>query len=318
MEPADRINDPESGTPGVAAGVAEAGTGGTEPIQVPRPDVATGLKADPAVAVFRSMDRAASGFLHEVRRLSIPRPRKPHLRLLPTLMFAALLMLVGRANDFQSGLLDLSQFDAGVPAQAEEAAADEAEPEAHVAAVSDPVEREETATTESTERDGSGIEPDATPAEAEPFDPEALSGSEVELLQALSERRQELEARERRLQEREALLSVAEVRVEEKITELETLRTEIQGFLGAADEQQDVQLASLVRIYEAMRPSDASAIFDGLEMDVLINVLERMSERKSAPIIAGMNPQRAREVTTELALRRRMPTAPDELRAGSE
>ena len=58
-----------------------------------------------------------------------------------------------------------------------------------------------------------------------------------------------------------------------------------------------------------MRPSDAAAIFDGLALDVLINVFERMSERKSAPILAGMNPERAREVTTQLAERQRSAAA---------
>src|SRR3546814_5209021 len=73
------------------------------------------------------------------------------------------------------------------------------------------------------------------------------------------------------------------------------------------DEQREAQIAGLVGIYENMRPADAAAIFDGLDIEVLINVLDRMREQKSAAILAGMNPERARQVTTELAQRQKPP-----------
>ena len=45
-------------------------------------------------------------------------------------------------------------------------------------------------------------------------------------------------------------------------------------------------------------------IFDSLELDVLLMVAERMSERKLAPVMALMNPDRAREMTIELTRQR--------------
>jgi flagellar motility protein MotE (MotC chaperone) len=42
-------------------------------------------------------------------------------------------------------------------------------------------------------------------------------------------------------------------------------------------------------------------------MEVLLEVIERMKERKIAPILAQMNPQRAQTVTLELAQRRDLP-----------
>ena len=58
-------------------------------------------------------------------------------------------------------------------------------------------------------------------------------------------------------------------------------------------------------------PADAATIFNGLDLEVLISVLERMRGQKSAAILAGMNPERARLVTTELARRRDLPELPD-------
>ncbi len=42
-------------------------------------------------------------------------------------------------------------------------------------------------------------------------------------------------------------------------------------------------------------------------MVVLLDVVERMKERKTAPILASMNPKRAKEITLELAQRRDLP-----------
>ena len=48
-----------------------------------------------------------------------------------------------------------------------------------------------------------------------------------------------------------------------------------------------------------MKPRDAAAIFNDLDMPVLLQVLDRMKEAKAAPILAAMQPDRAREATTE-------------------
>jgi flagellar motility protein MotE (MotC chaperone) len=46
-------------------------------------------------------------------------------------------------------------------------------------------------------------------------------------------------------------------------------------------------------------------------MIVLLEVIGRMKERKTAPILAQMNPRRAKTITLELAQRRSLPEATD-------
>ncbi|HMA15268.1 MAG: MotE family protein [Bacteroidota bacterium] len=140
-----------------------------------------------------------------------------------------------------------------------------------------------------------------------PADPFQMTDEEITLLQALSQRREELEQRAREIDEREVLLKAAEQRIEEKIAELERLQGTIEGLLVKHDEQSDAQIQSLVKIYESMKPKDAARIFEELDMDVLLEVVERMKERKTAPILAEMNPDRAKTVTLELAQRRELP-----------
>ncbi len=134
-----------------------------------------------------------------------------------------------------------------------------------------------------------------------------LTDEELSLLQALSQRREELEQRAREVDEREVLLKAAEQRIEQKIRELEGLQGSIEALLVEHDEQTEAQMKSLVKIYESMKPKQAARIFEELDMEVLLEVIERMKERKSAPILAQMNPQRAKTVTLELAQRRELP-----------
>ena len=56
-----------------------------------------------------------------------------------------------------------------------------------------------------------------------------------------------------------------------------------------------------------MKPKDAARIFEDLELDTLLEVSERMKERKLAGIIAKMSPQKAREITVELRRLRNLP-----------
>lgn len=71
----------------------------------------------------------------------------------------------------------------------------------------------------------------------------------------------------------------------------------------AHDAAEEAKLVSLVKIYETMKPKAAAEIFNRLEMPILISVVERMRESKSADVLARMDPAKARQVTAELARR---------------
>lgn len=138
-------------------------------------------------------------------------------------------------------------------------------------------------------------------------DPTLLTQSEIDLLQKLAERRVEIDARGREMENREAMLAAAESRIDRKITEFKALQATIENLVKTYDDQQGTKLKSLVKIYENMKPKDAARIFEDLEMNVLLKVAERMKERSLAPIMAKMNPQRARDITVELDQLRKLP-----------
>jgi len=144
----------------------------------------------------------------------------------------------------------------------------------------------------------------AAPGGAAAIDPQSMTPAEVELLQQLAERRAALDRRAAELRQREVVLQAAETRVDEKIAKLAALEKEIGGLVDKQSDEDAARVKSLVKIYETMKPHDAARIFEQLDMPVLLNVVEHMKERNAAPILAGMDPARARAVTLALAERR--------------
>ena len=152
---------------------------------------------------------------------------------------------------------------------------------------------------------GSKVEEKSDPPE---FDAATVTDSEIELLQKLAERRQKLERRENGLNLRESILSATERRIDSKVAELTKIQATIENLLKKHDVQQEAKLRSLVKIYENMKPKHAARIFDRLELTILLDVIERMRESKTAPIMANMAPARAKSVTSALVARRTLPS----------
>jgi flagellar motility protein MotE (MotC chaperone) len=149
----------------------------------------------------------------------------------------------------------------------------------------------------------------AAAAEPEPEvdDPYEYTDEEVDVLQQLAKRREELDLRARQLDEREALIQAAEQRMEQKMAELKALQATVEDLLRVRSEQEEAELKSLVKMYENMKPKAAAKVFEEMDMDVLLDVVDRMNERKVAPILALVTPTRAKEITFELAQRRQLP-----------
>ena len=147
----------------------------------------------------------------------------------------------------------------------------------------------------------------AATQEPEVPDPFDYTDEEVDVLQQLAKRREELELRARQLDEREALIQAAEQRMDQKMAELKALQATVEDLLKARSEQEEAELKSLVKMYENMKPKAAAKVFEEMDMDVLLDVVDRMNERKVAPILALVTPTRAKEITFELAQRRQLP-----------
>ncbi len=141
-------------------------------------------------------------------------------------------------------------------------------------------------------------EPAAPPQDAGP--PPVTDAERVVLLE-LRQRRQELDARDAALSARESVLIAAEHKLTTRVAELQALQKKLEALEAARKEREDVSWQGLVKLYEAMKPRDAATIFNDLDMPVLLQVVDRMKEAKAAPVLAAMQPDKARDLTARLA-----------------
>jgi flagellar motility protein MotE (MotC chaperone) len=207
------------------------------------------------------------------------------IRVLPVLMLAVALLFGVKVESIWGGV---SAFRAGVSEANAQA------PAAPAAAVEQPASKDGEAAVE-------------TAKATDPNDISSMSDSEVALLQKLSERRQELELQSKKLDTRETMLAAAEKRVEERIAKLKEIEDSVAVLIERFDKQEEARLTKLVQVYGSMKAKSAAAIFDQLDMDVLLAVSQRMDEAKMAEILSKMTPDAAKKLTLEMAKQKKLP-----------
>ena len=127
------------------------------------------------------------------------------------------------------------------------------------------------------------------------------AGAEPAVLERLGERRDALDSRETELNMREDLIAAAEKRLDERTAALKALEDKINALVAEKKTAEQQQFVAIVAMYEQMKPKDAATIFNQLEMPVLLKVARAMSPRKMGPILARMDPMKAKNVTDGMA-----------------
>ncbi|GAK32872.1 hypothetical protein AQ1_00747 [alpha proteobacterium Q-1] len=229
---------------------------------------------------------------------SIGRPLA-RLRLLPVFIMVAVVGLAIKSGTFAG---DLSRLVSKASAQETAApAANGAEPKADQPKEKAQDEAGAAEATVSAPLSGDDEAVSATAAIA------GISRSEMNLLQDLRKRRQQLEEQEQKAALREQILASTERRIDQKISELRTIEQKIAALVEKHEDQEDQQIQSIVKVYETMKPKDAAAIFERLDMDIQQQVALRMSDRKMAALLAEMDTDVAKTLTTRLATRNPLP-----------
>lgn len=158
--------------------------------------------------------------------------------------------------------------------------------------------------------EGEGAKTEARPAPAVcALTPEQLaqqagiSPAELRIIQSLSKRRDQLDARDADFATTLPLMVAAEQKLDAKLQALEALKGEISALVDQVDEKEKAEADRLVAVYSAMRPKEAAAVFATLDDSVRLPVALAMRPRTLAAIMAQMQPAAARELTEKLAKR---------------
>ncbi len=130
-----------------------------------------------------------------------------------------------------------------------------------------------------------------------------ISPAELRIIQSLSARRTELDARDADFATTLPLMVAAEQKLDAKVAALNAIKAEVQALLGQVDEREQAETARLVAVYSAMRPREAAAVFTTLDDSVRLPIAAAMRPRGLSAIMAQMPAPAARELTEKLARR---------------
>ncbi|MGC9269346.1 MotE family protein [Acidiphilium sp.] len=132
--------------------------------------------------------------------------------------------------------------------------------------------------------------------------PDPLSESgETAILLALKTREAALDRRAEALDREQQELDATKAALSRQIAALKPLAKRLEALKTQNQSTEDAKWAALVATYGTMDPRNAARIFDGLDPEIVFNVLRRMNSRKSAAILASMSPDKAQSITERLA-----------------
>lgn len=126
----------------------------------------------------------------------------------------------------------------------------------------------------------------------------------VELMADLRAQRAALAAREETVADREAEATAVEFRVQAEVAKLDRVRKNVEDLLDRLDAAERTDLERMVTLYQAMKPKDAAAILADMDVLMITRVVERLPERRAAPILSRLPIETARAVMTTLSDRR--------------
>ena len=97
---------------------------------------------------------------------------------------------------------------------------------------------------------------------------------------------------------------------QQKSKDVKISRKEIEAQMAAREAAEKKRISKLARIYENMKPEEAAQALDGVEMDTIVLILQKMSEDSAAQVLAKMEPIQAARLTQMLfeGTQSRLPT----------
>lgn len=133
----------------------------------------------------------------------------------------------------------------------------------------------------------------------------------------LSARDQDAAKRQRALDLREQAAKAAEQRFAQSVEAQQKDATAGTPGAPGAPSPAEAQFDELARIYQAMKPAKAAAVFEQLDMEVQMKVAQRMRPASTAAILAAMSPKGAASLSMALARKSATkPMAPAAAQAG--
>ncbi|MBI3014045.1 MAG: hypothetical protein HYY65_03035 [Candidatus Tectomicrobia bacterium] len=128
-----------------------------------------------------------------------------------------------------------------------------------------------------------------------------LSLKDLQILQSLEKRKEDLDRREEALKRYEERLQSLKQEVEKKLAEILQTEKRIQERLGMIGQMEEEKISRLAKLYSGMRPEEAAPLLERMQEETTLKVFQRMKDRQASRILAFMNPEKAARLSEQLA-----------------
>lgn len=107
----------------------------------------------------------------------------------------------------------------------------------------------------------------------------------------------ELQKREEQIGKEEEKLKIIKADIEQKIAQLNALKSELDEIIKKVDAKHLKELKHLVSVLEAMKPEESAAVFEGLPINDAVNIILMMNEKKAGKILGVVKSEKAVQIT---------------------
>ncbi len=121
------------------------------------------------------------------------------------------------------------------------------------------------------------------------------------LLAAIQAREAQLAEREAYIDRRSQTLAVAEQRIRAQMAALTAAEEKLAATLSLADNATEQDVARLTEVYQRMKPAEAAAIFQTMDIQFAAGFFSRMRPESSAAIMANLPADLAYSISVVMA-----------------
>lgn len=119
-------------------------------------------------------------------------------------------------------------------------------------------------------------------------------------LQDVNQRRDELAARAKELDVKEKELEAKNQALEAELAKLDEAKKQVLQAKEQVNNLSEEKIARLVETFEAMSPKSAASVIAGVDQNLAVAALSRMSTQKLSKVIAAMEPALSSRLTDAL------------------
>jgi flagellar motility protein MotE (MotC chaperone) len=128
---------------------------------------------------------------------------------------------------------------------------------------------------------------------------ECLASEEV--IQDLEAREQKLKHAEEALREREKELTSQQAAIKEEVSKLEAARAETQGVHAKELAEREEKVNKLMETFETMSPKSAAAVIGGVDDELAVMALSRLTSIKAGKIMSNLKPDQSSRLSELMA-----------------